>query len=344
MTLRIAVIGNCHAQYFGAALGTLPSVEVRTVGIPYPGPISFQSQLPTFIHGKHVQRWLDEGERGLVLQQVTAATRFDLYNRITSNRAYPMVRFPYVKFHALVAGEPTPELIESDREYNTASFAAAGYPIKHLERLESLARREFMLFEYNHFTGRGFSILFKAMMRAGLSEHLPGEALEALVRRMEVDSGISNTINAVQRTRYQSPLTRRMDEPLQVWREVRTEPPAPIWAHGLFRAAASHYRESGRPAYMGILLRLYREHRYQTWAEIIIEQLIEKGHAGLAMLVLGNRIGWEDARGYLLVRALKYVLEFRRSPMAYAALRRFAAKHPDTTLPLVLRCCEHIQY
>jgi hypothetical protein len=344
MTLRLAIIGNCHAQYFGAALETLPGIEVRTVGLAYPGPINFERKLPTFIHSKHVQKWLDAGEHGLILHQVTADTRLDLYDRITSNRPYPLIRFPYVKFHALVAEKATPEAIETDRRYNAGSFLAAGYPMGDLDRLEALAQKAPILFEYNHFAGAGFAVLFDAIIRAGLEDYIPRADLDDLLQRMEKDRGISHSINPIQRARFRSPLSRRMNEPVQVWREALAEPVSPISAHSLFKTAAGHYRETGRAAYMGILLTLYRQQLHQTWAEIIVDLLVERKRVGLAMLILGRRMGWEDARGCLLAKALKLAVDIRRSPTAYSALHRFAAKYPDSTLPLLLQCCTHIRH
>ena len=100
-----------------------------------------------------------------------------------------------------------------------------------------------------------------------------------------------------------------------------------------------------RPAaYLGIMLTLYKSRLYSNWAEIITNQLADRKRPGLAMLLLGRRIGWEDARGVLFAKGLKLAVDIRRSAPAYAALQRFAARYPDTTLPLLLQCCAQIRH
>lgn len=343
MTLRVAVIGNCHAQYFGAAVGTLPGIEVRTVGVAYPGPIAFEGKLPTCIPAKPIQAWLDEGESGLVLHQVTADSRLDLYNRIIGNRFYPLFKFPYVEFHAVANGVNTAEDVDRDRAYNTGSFRAAGYDLAHLDRLETMVRDDPILFCYNHFGGAGFAVLFDAMIEAGLADYIPRADLEALRERMKLDRGISHMISRAQRDRWPSSLIKTLDDPLAVWKAVRDGEVTEITAHSLWQATASKFNETGRSAYLGILIALYRRNYYSNWLLGLIEVLMKKNRTLLVMIMLGPRIAWEDSRGVLFVEALKLARDIRRSAPAYAALRRLAAKYPESTLPLLLQCCQHIR-
>ena len=248
VSLRIAVIGNCHAQYFGAALATVPGVKVRTVGMAYPGPIGFGGILPKLVHGREVQAWLEAGGPTLVLHQMAPGTRLDLYERITRERPHPLLRFPYVKFDAAVLARPTRADRAADRAYNAAAFAAAGYPLAVLDRLERMVASEPVLFEYNHFSGAVFAVLFQAMIDAGLAEHAPRAALEALQGRMAADRGISHAISPVQQKRWRSPLAGRLSRPAEVWAEVRARDLPDIEAHSLVAEAALRYRRGGRPA------------------------------------------------------------------------------------------------
>jgi hypothetical protein len=343
VSLRVAVIGNCHAQYFGAALATVPGVKVRTVGLAYPGPIGFGGILPKLVHGREVQAWLEAGGPTLVLHQIAPGTRLDLYERITRERPHPLVRFPYVKFDAAVMARPRRADVAADRAYNSAAFEAAGYPLAVLDSLERMIASEPVLFEYNHFAGALFAVLFQAMIEAGLAQHAPRAALEALHERMAADRGISHAISPVQQKRWRSPLVGRLNRPAEVWAEVRARDLPDIEAHSLFAAAALRYRQGGRPACMGVLLTLYRRRLHSTWADIIVDALAARGRIALAMIVLGRRIGWEDARGTLFTRALTLAAQIRKDPVAYDILRRFAARRPRSTLPLLLQCCDQIR-
>lgn len=343
MTLRVAVVGNCHAQYFSAALGTLPELEVRAVGLAYPGPICFEGRLPQYIHAKQVQAWLDEGERGLVLHQVTADTRLDLYDRITSKRPYPLVKFPYVKFCAAVTEQPTDEDVERDRVYNTGSIEAANYPVAALDRLERMVAEEPILFHYNHFSGLGFSVVFEAMIEGGLADHIPRTDLEDLLARMKKDRGISHMITPVSRARWASPVLGSFETPSMAWAALRADKLTDLGAHGLFKMAIHKAKESGRPGYLAIAINLHKRYQYSSWAEHLVIALLERKHVYLAMLVLGGRIAWEDQRGVLFARALKFAPEIRRNAPAYAALQTLAERHPHSNLPLLLECCNRIR-
>src|SRR5215831_7657603 len=90
IAMRLLVVGNCHAQYLGAALRSIPGLDARVIGKSYVGPIHFQRTLPRMTTTGEARDWLQPGD--LMLRQITGHPK---WNSFKIEVPVETVYFPY---------------------------------------------------------------------------------------------------------------------------------------------------------------------------------------------------------------------------------------------------------
>jgi hypothetical protein len=301
--MRVLLVGNCHAQYLGAALSTLPGAEVRVVGEPYVGPVHFAGVLPGMVTRAEGRDWLPDG--GLFLRQVTDNQRWG--EIALPSAPAETIRFPYFETRSRFGLE---ERFDLD-----AAFRAAGLDPSGVRRaLEAPGA----VMGYNKFSGLVFAELLEAL-RPRLEPHL-GDVSD-LVQRVRTDRGLAHDPEPALLEAPSSP---------ELAEQVR-------WRKSLRR-----YLRTGSRVEFIACLRLYRPRLYASWTIAIAEALVERGRVYWATRLICWRIGLEDARGRLFAHALGMAWRIRENYDAFRALERAALEMPDTNLPLLLSCVRRL--
>ncbi len=300
--MGILVFGNCHAQYLGAALASLPGAEVQVVGNAYIGPVHFNWTLPRMISPEEGRNWKGD----LVLMQVTNNDRWMVMQPPSSVET---VLFPYFERRA--------QFGLAERFDQAKTFARAGFdpgPI------EAALQTPGAVMHYNKFSGAVLAEVLQGLTPA-LQTHLSATALAGLVGRMKADRGLAFDPHP---SLLGPHATGELAE--------QTE-----WVEAL-----QEHRNTGSPAMLRRCISLYRPRLFTIWALRLIDALMARRKARLATILLCSRMAYEDARGRVFAHALRYSLTIRESYDAYRVLEEAAQQHPDTNLPLLFECVRRL--
>jgi hypothetical protein len=302
--MRLLVVGNCHAQYLGAALRTVPDLDVRVIGKSYIGPIHFQRTLPRMTTAHEAREWLQPDD--LMLRQITAHPKWAKFKPPV---AVETVNFPYFEVPEPFGLAPWFDPIEA--------FAKAGLdPEPVFARLGEPGA----VMYYNKFSGAVFAELLAALTPR-LAHRLPEPDLALLAERMRGDRGIAHDPHPSTVSKRNGP-------------EMRQQA---IWANQL-----REYKQTGSRKALINCLRVYRPRLYASWAIELCNALVNHRRTYLATVLLTSRIAFEDARGRLFAYALGLSWYIRESYDAFRALERAAAKWPDTRIPFLLEAVKQI--
>jgi hypothetical protein len=300
--MRLLVTGNCHAQYLGAALSTLPETEVVVWGLPYPGPIHFQGAIARMLPGPAARVWMRGG--AVVLRQVTYLIPPPIEEMGAST--LDQILYPYFEHRGRFGAG-------SSHFTNEQAFEIAGLdpcPIV------ALMEKPGGAMGYNKFSGEVFAQLL-AQLAPALSRHTRPEPLLGLVDRMRADRGLAH-----------SPDPSLLVDP----------PNAELADQAEWGASMESYRRDGAPGAMARCIALYRPRRSTAWAMEMSQTLIGRKRVDLATRLLCSHLAYEDARGRLFNHALRYCFEVRTNYAAFRVLERAAQAAPDSSLPLWLAC------
>ena len=369
MTIRIAVSGNCQAQYLAAALQqALPEATVRAVGKPFDGPIAFHGNVAEFIRSDEIFSWLTTGPGpGLFFGQTTPLSSNALDSRLAgAKNPVKSIKFPYISFRSLIIKETDerfgPGLIKAtirgDEISNATALVKAGVDEARAKDLLDLLKVHPHAFTQNHFSGEFFAAIFSMIDLAPLVELVGSEKVAAFFALMKADAGISHINTGLPQADVARELglkwTDKVIHDLQPFlnmslAEFRRQDWSPngkneYLYYALWRTLFSQYKNGTHPHGLAKCLIMYRnKRRYVTWCRNIAATFIEQRKFYLAALVLANRMIWNDTRGLMLSWVLTQIPELKKSEAAKRVFRAAAAKAPGSTAKIVSDILDVVQ-
>jgi hypothetical protein len=171
LAVKLLITGNCHAQYLGAALRTVPGLKVAVLGKAYIGPIHFNRSLPRLVGHQAAKRWLREGD--LVLQQVTGGRAH--WAEFSAPAGVSVVPYPYFEVRSRFGLD---ERIDMDRAFAQAELDP--------EPVRQALQRPASVYHYSKFAGDVFATLLE-----GLAPRLPFESSDVMAA-LRADRGIAH--------------------------------------------------------------------------------------------------------------------------------------------------------
>jgi hypothetical protein len=300
--MRLLVTGNCHAQYLGAALSTLPETEVVVWGLPYPGPIHFQGAIARMLPGPAARAWMRGG--AIVLRQVTYLVPPPMDEMGVST--LDQILYPYFEHRSRFGAG-------SSHFTNEQAFDIAGLDLR---PIAALIEKPGAVMSYNKFSGEVFAQLLGQLVPA-LGRHTRPEPLCDLVDRMRTDRGLAH-----------SPDPSLLVDP----------PNDELAEQAEWVSSMESYRRDGKPGALARCIAIYRPRRYTAWAMEMSQSLVGRKRVDLATRLLCSHLAYEDARGRLFNHALRYCFDVRTNYAAFRVLESAAQTVPESSLPLWLAC------
>jgi hypothetical protein len=304
---RVLVFGNCHGQYLGAALSTLPGADVIVCGKAYPGPVHFRGAFPRVRIGQQCREWFRGGD--VIVRLVTGENTPVPIENWTSDEPGDVIAYPYVEVRERFGLPPKFDVIK-------------GFERAELDPAPVLAALDEpgAVLHYNKFSGSVFAALLSGVAPR-LAPHFPDGAVDKLLGEMRQDLGISHDIH-----------------PSLVYAGA----PGEAGERAKWVALLDAYRQTGSRSALVECFRMYRPRLHVPWTIELATALIHRGRLPLAVRFLCARIALEDARGRLFGHALGWAVPIRENYDAYKIVERAAARHPTTTLPTMLDCLRQI--
>lgn len=347
MTTRIVITGNCHAQYYAAALQSLGIAETRCVGRPFAGPIQFRGTTARFLQPSEVSEWLEQSNahHRIIVRQTTPLGRYqDQDKKLNRIPGVKIVNIPYVKFETFLhrTGQENSirSLVRGDKIFNEMSLAKADIDRSAYDRLLSVVAQAPSLYTRNHFSGRLFAELLDI---SDFAAALPAGDYAQLVESIRSDAGISHDnsgvpspecISAMNITWMGEHYAAAMEGLGKVTvADLAARPIAKTEALEFFLYA--HWRKlfhlaqkrGDRAALLKCLMIYRSENRfYRPWFRNIAELLLGKKKAGLAARLAADRMAQEDPRALFLEWALEHRPVLQASAAARGVFRLYGAR------------------
>ncbi len=357
---RVLILGNCHAQYLGAALRLAPNVDVKVVGKPFEGPVHVKGVLPSMIDLKSGFEWIaGSPQRPVVISQTTPKGRDGFSEKLNArgveNTAayFPFIRFGVLDLNVVQDGPEGERLIKrtirKDRIFNELSVIAAGGTGDDLDYIERGLVEEPAFYMNSHYTGAVYARIFGLLRRSALAEALGYAEFDAFIHRVSQDPGIGHLLGPLPHVRVMESLGIKWSFADAVRTAGRCLAGPNPGAHDVIRGNGvvsfalfrSHYKiatDQNSLRSLNICIRIYRSNRfYLRWSDLLAIALFRRNKPMLATIVLLHRMAWDDARGSMFEVALRHVRAMSRSEHALRVIDRYAERYPDSNISILPR-------
>lgn len=361
MKHHIAMLGNCHAQYLAAALThCFRDLDVKAVGKPFDGPITFQGTQSAFISSPELVNWLREGKgMRLVFMQTTPLANTSLQDKLDQmGIEHELILFPYIAFQALTLKRTDPKfgpaLVRSrtraDEIANKICLSKAGLPETLYEKFLMKLRERPCAYTPNHFDGGLFAEIFCNADLAPLEAIVGPARMASFMAAMEADAGIPHQHVGIPLPEVSEQLGITWGDPVMSLAREKANltfnqfcsqvgdrrPPVEYCNYITWRILINEGKATGCHLPIRKCLRMYRNRRnYVVWCRNLAEWFLSKGYPARAAVVVANRMAKDDTRGLLLQWVLDNRAAFQASPSAKKVFRAGAVKAPNSTLKLV---------
>ena len=366
MAPRILVAGNCHAQYFGAALRALTDLDVKVLGRPFEGPVHFNAVLPDMIDTKSGLEWFKSSpEIPIMLLQTTPMTKEGLSERLTATGfRHHTVRFPFIRYAALDV-RSIPEGPDGDRAvrralrldtiFNESSMLSAGLAPEGLQKVRQALSMEPSFYMNSHYTGAIYAEIFAFMENSELAYLMGSETFKRFIDGVRLDIGVSHLLGPMPHPRIMEAMDLKwsLNDLIKTRYNQTLHVPARLNNKGqsnngvvdfsIFRLHYNQFNKSKNRRHLRMCLKLYKENRFfLNWTPYLADIFMDIGRPLCAAIILLHRMAWDNARGSSFSLVLTRLPALARFPSIRPLFEKYAQQYPDSQIPLANACLKQL--